>query len=199
MYLEAWRLEKLPGVRASLNAAVGLVALLLELALLGLARRLFSALPFEWVLAAPLSVLASVVLWTSVPWLLLDRRMPFRRLLPAGVLTAVAAAAYGVVSTIYMPELMERYSERYGLFGVCVALVGWLLASALILIAATVIGAEFDKARDPWARRLRLRLGLHAESPADVRETDAVTVLTDGEDPPPRAVETADRAFIPRG
>ena len=38
MYLQAWQLEPLPGVRGSLNAAVGLTALLLEIALLSLVR-----------------------------------------------------------------------------------------------------------------------------------------------------------------
>jgi membrane protein len=185
-YLEAWRLERLPGVRSSLNAAVGLVALLLELVLLSLARRLFDALPIDWALAGPLSLVASVVLWTSIPWLLLDRRVAFRRLLPAGVLTAVVAAAYGLATTIYMPGLMERYSVRYGLFGVCVALVGWLLASALILIAATVIAAEFDRAQEPWACRMRVRFGLQSQAQADIPA-------------PARAAEVSERGFIPRG
>ena len=37
---------------------------------------------------------------------------------PAGALTAVGASIYGVATTIYMPRLMESYSEQYGLFGV---------------------------------------------------------------------------------
>ena len=51
---------------------------------------------------------------------------------------------YGVATSIYMPHLMESYSERYGLFGVTVALVGWLLCISFIVVAATVVAAEFD-------------------------------------------------------
>ena len=171
MYLQAWRLDRPPGVRASLNAAVGLVALLLEIALLSLLRKLVSALPLDWVLGVPLSLLVSLALWTTVPWLLLDRRVSFRRLLPAGGLTAVAAGVYGLVSTVYMPRTMETYSQRYGLFGVTVALVGWLLCSALILVAATVVAAEADRAPEAWARRLRGRWGLGPDGPtAEVAE-----------------------------
>ena len=107
------------------------------------------------------SALANFVLFTSVPWLLLDRRITWRRLVPTGVLTAACASGYGVASTIYMPRLMETYSRRYGLFGVTLALVGWLLAIAVILVASAVVAAEFDRAPEPWADRLRRRLGIN--------------------------------------
>jgi membrane protein len=71
----------------------------------------------------------------------------------AGVLSSI----YGVVSTIYMPRLMESYSQKFGLFGVTLALVGWLLSIALIVVTATVVASEFDRAQEPWARSLRQR------------------------------------------
>ena len=159
MYLQMYGLDPLPGVRGSLNAALGLGVLLVEIALLYLVRTLVRALPFDWAVGLPLSVLAGLVLWTSVPFLLLDRRIPWRRLLPAGVLVGSAVSLFGVATTFYMPRLMTSYSERYGLFGVTVAIVGWLLCIAVILVAATVVAAELDRAPDPWARRLRARLG----------------------------------------
>jgi membrane protein len=186
MYLQVWRLEPLRGVRGSLNAAAGLTALLLEIALLSLVRTLVRDLPFDWVLGAPVTLLAGLVLWTSVPWLLLDRRIPWRRLLPAGALTAVGTSAYGVATAIYMSSLMETNSERYGLFGVTLSLVGWLLCIALIVVAATVVAGEFDRAQEPWARRLRGRLGLGpAVPPAGVREpTDRTPVTSSGDGSP---------------
>ena len=50
MYQDAWRLEPLPGVRGSFNTFLGLGALLLDIALLYLARSLVRALPLEWLL-----------------------------------------------------------------------------------------------------------------------------------------------------
>jgi membrane protein len=160
MYLAAWQLPPLPGVRGPLNAALGLAALLVEVSLLYLIRTLARALPFEWSLAVPVSLAASLLLWTSIPWLLLDRRVDWRRLLPAGLLAATCTSIYGVATSIYMPRLMESYNDRYGLFGVTVALVGWLLCISFIVVAATVVAAEFDRHPEPWARRLRLRLGI---------------------------------------
>jgi membrane protein len=167
MYLEAYGLAPLPGVRGSFNAALGLAVILVEIALLYFLRTLVRALPFDWVLGVPLTVLAGLVLWTSVPFLLLDRRITWQRLLPAGALAGTAVSLYGVATTFYMPRLMTSYSQRYGLFGVTVALVGWLLCIAIIVVAATVVAAEFDRAPDPWARRLRAKLGAEVSHPED--------------------------------
>ena len=103
-------------------------------------------------------MLGSFALWTALPWLLLDRRIAWRRLIPAGALAAVCSSIYGVASTIYMPRQLESYSERYGLFGVTLALIGWLVGIALILVATTAIASEFDRAEAPWARRIRRTL-----------------------------------------
>jgi membrane protein len=169
MYLQAWRLAPLKGVRGPLHATMGLAALLVAIVLLSLVRTIARALPLEWALGVPLSFLASVVLWTSIPWLLLDRRVAWRRLIPGGALTGAAASLYGVATTIYMPRLVEDYSERYGLFGVTISLVGWLLCISFIVVAATVVAAELDRAPEPWARRVRGWLGIEpAAAPASL-------------------------------
>jgi membrane protein len=165
MYQQAWRLESLRGVRGAVNAALGLTVLVLGLSLQYFARSLIGELPAGALLVVPLSALASFLLWAAVPWLLLDRRIGVRRLIPAGALTAVCTSLYGFASTVYMPPLLESYSRRYGLFGVTLALIGWLLVIALIVVAATATAAEFDRAQDPWARRLRRRL--HIEPALD--------------------------------
>lgn len=155
MYLQAWRLPPPRGVRGSLNAAMALTVLLVEFALLYLVRTLVRSLPFDWAIQLPLTWAASVVLWTTIPWLLTDRRLSWRRLLPGGILTGALASVYGVATTLYMPRLMTSYSERYGLFGVTVAIVGWLLYLTVLLVAVTVVAAELDRAPEHWAALLR--------------------------------------------
>jgi membrane protein len=155
MYQQAWGLEAPAGVGHALNAGLGLTALVLGISLVYLARTLLGSLPAGEVLVTSLSVLGTFVVWTTVPWLLLDRRIAWRRLIPAGVLTTACTSVYMVASTIYIPRQLETYSERYGLFGVTLALIGWLLGIALIVVAAAAVGSEFDRAQDPWARRVR--------------------------------------------
>ena len=59
-----------------------------------------------------------------------------------------------------MPRLLETYSLRYGLFGVTLALIGWLVCIAFIVVGATAIASELDRAPDRWARGLRRGLGI---------------------------------------
>jgi membrane protein len=178
LYLQAYGLAPLPGLRSSFNAAMGLAALIVEIALLYLIGTLVRALPFEVTFGTVMSAVAGFVLWTSVPYLLLDRRIPWRRLLPGGALAAIAVSLYGIATTVYMTRLITAYSARYGVFGVTVALVGWLLCVCFIVVAATVVAAELDRAPEQWARRLRARLGADASRPervttgADVRPDD---------------------------
>ena len=165
MYQGAWRLAAPPGVGHTLHAALGLTALVLGMVLLYLARALVGSLPWSDVLLLVISAGASFVLFTTVPWLLLDRRLAWRRLAPTGLLTAACTSIYGIATTIYMPRLLESYSQRYGLFGVTLGLVGWLLAISLILVASAVVAAEFDRAPEQWAGHLRRRLGVEFEPP----------------------------------
>jgi membrane protein len=162
MYQQAWRLEPSPGVGHTLHAGLGLAALLLGIALLYQARALVESLRFPGALQVTVSAITGLLLWTTVPWLLLDRRLAWRRLVPVGALTSVCSIAYGVASTVYMPRVLENDSRRYGLFGVTLALVGWLVCIAFIIVAATAIAAEFDRAEDGWARRIRRVLGIES-------------------------------------
>jgi membrane protein len=156
LYQQAWRLPRLSGVRGSLNSLLGLAALLLQLTLLYLANSLVRTLPADWLLGVPLSLVAGLLLWTSIPWLLLDRRLHWRRLVPAGLLASLAGGIYSLASTVYMPRVIQANSERYGLFGVTLALVGWLVVVSLILVATTVVAAEFDRSKGRFARSFRI-------------------------------------------
>ena len=155
LYLEAYQLPRAPGVRGSLYAAVALGALLVEVGLLAFIRSLLRELPLDTLAAIGGSLISSIVVWTSVPWLLLNRRVAWQRLLPAGLLAGIFSTIWGYATTIYMPPLMTSYSQRYGLFGVTIALVGWLLCISFILVAATVVAGELDRAPEHWATRLR--------------------------------------------
>ncbi len=160
MYRSAFDQEK-AGIRGGLSAALGLSALLLEILVLyglhGLVRGL--ALSGLWML--PVSIVTGLVLWTSIPYLLLNREVHWRRLLAMGGITAVGTGIAGVATGFYMAPLVTRYIQQFGLFGISVAFIGWLLTTSVILVASAAIGAEFDASHAAWARRLKTRYRLY--------------------------------------
>ncbi len=179
MYRAAWDQQK-TGVRGNLFAGMGLLALLAEVVLLYLVLSLVRDLPADWLTLLPVSILAGVVPWTSVPYLLLNRQVYWRRLLFAGVLTSTAMAVYSMATTLYMPDLVEQSTAQFGLFGVTIAIIGWLLGSTGIVVASAAVGAEFDQSQARWALRVKARWRLSdPDLPApDPDAADAAASLT---------------------
>jgi uncharacterized membrane protein YvlD (DUF360 family) len=159
MYRTAWEEDKVR-VRSGLYAALGLFTLLAEVLILYGIRALVRQLPLSWLLTLPLSLVTGVVLWTSIPYLLLNRVVHWRRLLAGGLVSSIGSAVYALATTIYMPGLVERYTNEFGLFGITMAMIGWLLASAGILVASAAIGAEFDHSQAAWVLAVKTRFRL---------------------------------------
>jgi membrane protein len=93
-------------------------------------------------LYAVIAVAASTLLWLFTPYVLLGGRVGWRRLLSSALAAAVGLTALTAASVFYLPRTIEQSAEAYGLIGVTFAFVTWLFASALVIIAAAVIGAE---------------------------------------------------------
>jgi membrane protein len=160
MYRAAFEQQN-AGVRSGLFAALGLLALLAEVLVLYSLRSAVKTLPYGWALTLPLTAATGLVLWTSIPYLLLNRQVHWRRLLVGGAVSALGSTLYGVATSLYMPGLVDRYTREFGLFGITIAIIGWLLAVSGILVGATAIGAEFDRSQVHWVLRLRTRLRLY--------------------------------------
>jgi membrane protein len=159
MYRAAWDQQKV-GVRSTVFATLGLLVLVIEIVVAYGIRALFEKFPLEWLWTIPLSLATGVVLWTSIPYLLLDRQVHWRRLLFAGGLSAVAMTAFSIATPIYMPQLMESYTAEFGLFGITITILGWLLAASFVLVSCAAIGAEFDLSDQRWVMALKVRFSL---------------------------------------
>ena len=178
MYRAAWNQEK-AGVRGNLFAALGLFVLVAEVLIVYWIADLARNLPLDWVVAIPLSIITGLVPWTSVPYLLMNRQVHWRRLLVGGALTATCMAIFGMATTLYMPDLIDQHTSQFGLFGVTIAIIGWLLGAAVITVASTAIAAEFDRSRAPWAIHLKERYRLQDPAlPSPGPSTDEALGLT---------------------
>lgn len=159
MYRAAWEQEKV-GVRSTVFATLGLLALLAEVVVAYSIRALVARLPLEWLWTIPLSAGTGLVLWTSIPYLLLDRRVHWRRLLVVGATSAAAMTVFAVATPIYMPAIMARATNEFGLFGITITLIGYLLAASFVLVACAAIGAEFDASDADWLMAVKVRFKL---------------------------------------
>jgi membrane protein len=87
------------------------------------------------------SLLLGSLAWLATPYVLLGRRMPWRRLLPGAVLAGIGMTALGVVSLVYLPHAVSSSSSRYGTIGVAFALLGWLVLTGFVLVGTATGGA----------------------------------------------------------
>jgi putative membrane protein len=94
--------------------------------------------------------------------------------------SALGSTLYGVATTVYMPGLIERYTREFGLFGITIAIIGWLLAVSAVLVGSTAVGAEFDRSEVAWVMRVRTRFHLYdpAVGPPAPPATGATSGLT---------------------
>ena len=174
MYRAAFDQEK-AALRSAVYATLGLFALLLEIFVAYGIRVIFSHFPLESLWVLPVSLATGLVLWTSIPYLLLDRRVHWRRLLVTGGASALGMSLFGVATPIYMPQLMTKATNEFGLFGITITIIGWLLVASFILVACAALGAEFDASDAPWLVRLKARFQLVDPGHGDLAAAPAET------------------------
>jgi membrane protein len=143
LYVRAWRLEPL-GLRGNVW---GLLWLAVFIAFWSLQPAVVEL--FEGVTALVVSLAVSTLLWLSTPWLLVARRISWRRLLPQAFLTAVGMAGLGAGAAIYLPRAVASASSEFGVLGVAFTLLSLLFAFSFVLVVTAAFGASLS---DPVSR-----------------------------------------------
>lgn len=92
-----------------------------------------------------LGLVLAFALWLVTPYILLERRVYWKKLIPQALLTAIGIAAVGVGSTIYMARAISSSAEQYGVVGVSFALLAWLVMLAFAIVLATAIGTAIHQ------------------------------------------------------
>jgi len=136
LYESAFQIPALGSVR-------GLPSTLVWLALIPLFVTMRDGI--DAVLDGPVATVAALTvaaaLWTLSPFVLLGRRLPWRRLLPTGIVTALAMSALATATVLWMTRTVGDSAERYGLLGVGFALVSWLILAGFALVGSAAAGA----------------------------------------------------------
>ena len=137
-YERSWQLEKY-GMAGTMGWGLAwLVAL-------GFAYSVRPALQlhFGGILDAASTIAVSAAIWLMTPYILLERRMPWRRLLPSALLTASGMTALTVAAAIYLPRSVAMSAQRYGVIGVAFSLLGVLIGASFVIVLAATGGAAF--------------------------------------------------------
>jgi membrane protein len=140
-YETAWQLPA-RGLRRAINGVQGAWLLILVLAALAYLAGLADRLPGGLIVVAVAQACVALPGWWLASWLLLTRRVAWRLVLPGAVVSALGQVLVGVAEARYVPHLIERNAERYGVIGVAIALISWLVVIALLIVVSAVVGAE---------------------------------------------------------
>lgn len=136
----AWGLPRM-GMRGTRSRTLGLIVLLGCGSLAAWVSGLLDGLS-----AGLLAILAAQVLVIGGGWLvgtalMLTLRVPTRALVPGAVVSAGLQIIVSWATAIYIPEIFARNAERYGVMGVALALVTWLIAVTSVLVGGAIVGA----------------------------------------------------------
>ena len=149
LYVRAWRLESL-GVRGNVW---GLAWLAVFVAFWSLQPAIVAL--FDGVISFAVSLALSTLLWLWTPYLLVARRVHWRRLLPQAFLNACGIVAVAIGSAIYLPRAIASASAEFGVLGVAFTLLSLLFAIAFVLVVTAALGATLAETRFDSLRRRR--------------------------------------------
>jgi membrane protein len=147
VYLDCWQLPALKGaVRSRLMWLTGFVAYLVVISPAHSA--LAAADDARLIGVASAFGAGALFLWT--PYVLLGRRVAWRRLVPTAAVSGAAVLLFGVASTFVLPPELSHETARYGYIGFAFSMVSWLFCGAVLIVATAVLGALMDQ----WRRGL---------------------------------------------
>ena len=124
------------GLRGNLWGLEWLVIFVLFWSLQPLIIHLFSG-----VTAFSFSLALSTAMWVITPYLLVAKRIAWRRLVPQALLTALSLDALAIAGAIYLPHAVQTTSKEFGVLGVAFTLLSLLFAISLCLVGSAAIGA----------------------------------------------------------
>jgi membrane protein len=151
-YELAWNLPA-RGLRRSLAGVEGACILLFALVALAFLASSVEDLPAGPILSVVVQTCVAIPGWWLAGRLLLSRRVSWRLLLPGAVVSAVGNVLVSTAGAVYVPHLIERNTERYGVIGVAIALISWLVVLSVLIVVSAVVGAQLGAALTDHTRR----------------------------------------------
>ena len=83
---------------------------------------------------------AWAALWWVASWIVINRQVGLRELLPGALLAGAGFAVAGLVGRLFLPPLLADSANRFGVLGMAFTYIGWLLVLACVFLVATTAG-----------------------------------------------------------
>ena len=145
-----WGLPRV-GWRGQLTGVLGVFLLMLMLSTLSVIATVWHADTRQALaLEATVRTVVAGVFWLGIGRLLTHRRVPSRHLWPGAVVGGIGTSAIALWTVTVLPGIFERDAARYGVIGVALALVTWLLAVSGLAVVVGVVGGQIGRAAG-WA------------------------------------------------
>jgi len=80
------------------------------------------------------------LLWWIASWIVVNRRVSLRELLPGALLAGLGFAVAGFLGRLFLPLVLADSATRFGVLGMAFTYIGWLLVLAGILLTAMTAG-----------------------------------------------------------
>ncbi len=141
VFESAWGFEP-QGFRGTLNGLSGTTLFVTEAIVLTILAAALRGAPAATFLNVIIRFAAAYFLWLALQYLLLSRRVPWRELRRAALFATIGQTAFSFGSALYMPHLIEKDASNYGIIGVTLALITWLIALSVGIVLIAVVGAE---------------------------------------------------------
>ena len=140
-YVSAWELPP-SGLRGLGRGALAAAALILVFVALALVGPLLAVLDGHVLVALLVNAAVATLLWWPVLRILVGGRVGWRALLPGAALNGCGQAVVFGLSATYLPPAISGAAAEYGLIGVAVPVISWLVVLGWLLVLSAVLGAE---------------------------------------------------------
>ena len=141
-----WELPKV-GWKGQLSGLLGVVLLIvMQVTLAVIAVEWVSTSAAQGFLEGLVRTVVATAFWIAIGRALTHGRLSVARLWPGALVGGVGSTAIAVWTVTVLPGIFERDGARYGVIGVALALVTWLLAFSGLIVLVGVAGAQIARA-----------------------------------------------------
>jgi membrane protein len=143
-YARVWSIRR-PGLRGAWRWVAVLAAILIGVALVQFTRSIMRSDGGYIVLTFILESALWTLIWLAAGWIILNRAIRVRSLLPGAMLCGIGLALTGGFGRIYLPIALTSAAQQFGALGITIAYIGWLFILMFIVVVGVTVGHVLTK------------------------------------------------------